>query len=190
MLARLVVIVFMVSVAAPGVRASCIYPRPPANIPDGDTATYDQMVAAQTAVKQFDSDVTAYNACLGMELQSIMASTELDDARKAELQEIRAKKNNAAVDEAQSVADHFNEQLRKYKSAAVASSAVMAQPSKPPMSSSDKSWESGWASSTNNTSGQSERSGLTMADAKQQCLASKLKQGSEEFGKCVLQLLQ
>ncbi len=97
--------------------ATCVYPRPPENLPDGATATLDQMVAAQTAVKQFDKDIAAYNACLDMELQSIMASTELNDARKAELQAMQAKKNNAAVDEAQSVADRFNEQLRAYKAA-------------------------------------------------------------------------
>ena len=97
--------------------ATCVYPRPPESLPDGATATYDQMVAAQTAVKAFDKDIAAYNACLDMELQSIMASTELDDARKAELQAMQFKKNNAAVDEAQSVADRFNEQLRAYKAA-------------------------------------------------------------------------
>lgn len=97
--------------------ATCIYPRPPQNLPDGAKATYDEMVTAQTSVKAFDKDIAAYNACLDMELQSIMASTELDDARKAELQAMHAKKNNAAVDEAQAVADRFNEQLRAYKAA-------------------------------------------------------------------------
>lgn len=98
-------------------QAACIYPRPPETIPDGKTATYDEMVAAQTAVKQFDADVAAYNACLDMELKTLLANPELDDARKAELAEMQVKKNNAAVDEAQAVADRFNEQLRAYKEA-------------------------------------------------------------------------
>ncbi len=98
-------------------QGACIYPRPPADLPDGRTATYEEMVEAQKAVKQFDADVAAYNSCLDMELQAIMSSTDLDDARKAELAEMQAKKNNAAVDEVQAVADRFNEQLRAYKDA-------------------------------------------------------------------------
>jgi uncharacterized protein YfkK (UPF0435 family) len=103
--------------ATASAQAACIYPRPPEDIPDGATASYEQMVSAQQAVKQFDADVTAYNACLDMELQSLLANPELDDARKAELQAMQVKKNNAAVDEAQAVADRFNEQLRAYKEA-------------------------------------------------------------------------
>lgn len=105
------------ALAASAAQAACIYPRAPESVPDGATATYDQMVAAQQAVKKFDADVTAYNACLDMELQAIMANPEIDDARKAELASMQVKKNNAAVDEAQSVADRFNEQLRAYKEA-------------------------------------------------------------------------
>jgi hypothetical protein len=91
-------------------QAACIYPRAPDNIPDGRTATMDQMVAAQKAVKQFD-------ACLTMELEALMADPGLDEARKAELAEMQVKKNNAAVDEAQAVADRFNEQVRAFKEA-------------------------------------------------------------------------
>jgi hypothetical protein len=110
-------LVLLASLAAIPARAACIYPRPPENVPDGATATYEQMVEAQKAVKQFDADVTAYNACLDMELQSLLADPGLDDARKAELQAMQVKKNNAAVDEAQALADRFNEQLRAYKEA-------------------------------------------------------------------------
>jgi len=105
----------LAGLAATAAQATCIYPRPPENIPDGATATYEQMVAAQTAVKQFDADIAAYNSCLSMELQALLASGEVDDVRRAELEAMQVKKNNAAVDEAQAVADRFNEQLRVYK---------------------------------------------------------------------------
>lgn len=105
----------LAALAAPAAGATCIYPRPPENAPDGATATYEQMVEAQRAVKQFDADITAYTACLQMELEALLASVEVDDARRAELQAMQVKKNNAAVDEAQAVADRFNEQLRVYK---------------------------------------------------------------------------
>ena len=100
--------------AAPAT-AACIYPRPPETAPDGATASYDEMVEAQKAVKQFDADVTAYNACLEMELEAMLANPEIDDARKQELGAMQAKKNNAAVDDVQAVVDRFNEQLRVYR---------------------------------------------------------------------------
>ena len=105
----------LAGLAATTAGATCIYPRPPENIPDGATATYEEMVAAQTAVRQFDADIAAYNACLAMELQALLDSGGIDDARRAELEAMQVKKNNAAVDEAQAVADRFNEQLRVYK---------------------------------------------------------------------------
>ena len=108
-------VLLLTGLAATAAQATCIYPRPPENLPDGATATYEEMVAAQTAVKQFDADIAAYNTCLAMELQALLASGAIDDARRAELEAMQVKKNNAAVDEAQVVADRFNEQLRVYK---------------------------------------------------------------------------
>lgn len=107
----------LAALGATGAQAACIYPRAPENIPDGSTATVEQMIAAQQAVKQFDADITAYNACLDMELQSLLADPNLDEARRNELRAMQVKKNNAAVDEAQAVADRFNEQLRAFKAA-------------------------------------------------------------------------
>ena len=95
--------------------ATCIYPRAPEHVPDGKTATYEEMAAAQKAVQQFNEDITAYNACLDMELSALVQSGSYDEARLEELRAMHAKKNNAAVDEVQAVADQFNEQLRVFK---------------------------------------------------------------------------
>jgi hypothetical protein len=92
--------------------AACIYPRAPEHIPDGKTATFDEMAAAQKAVIQFNEDINAYNTCLDMEMASLEQSGQFDQARLMELRAMQAKKNNAAVDEVQAVADQFNEQLR------------------------------------------------------------------------------
>ena len=98
--------------AAGSAHASCIYPRAPARAPDGQTATRDEMVAAQAAVKQFNEDISAYNACLDMEMAQAVSSGAYDENRLTELRAIQAKKNNAAVDEVTAIADQFNEQLR------------------------------------------------------------------------------
>lgn len=101
--------------AAGAAEATCIYPRAPDRVPDGSTATYDEMVAAQKAVKQFNDDIDAYNSCLDLEMSTLEQSGTYDETRLAELRAMQAKKNNAAVDEVQALADRFNEQLRIFK---------------------------------------------------------------------------
>jgi uncharacterized protein YfkK (UPF0435 family) len=108
----LAVIAFAVSGAA---QAACIYPRAPERMPDGSTATYDEMVAAQKAVQQFNEDINAYNACLDLEMSTAEKSGAYDENRLTEMRAIQAKRNNAAVDEVQAIADRFNEQLRIFK---------------------------------------------------------------------------
>lgn len=190
MLARLVFIVFMVSVAAPEVRARCAYPQRPPDPPDGATATYEQMVTAQTEVRRFDMDISNYNSCRARELQSLLESSQTSTVRKAELEKMHAMMHNAAVDDAQTVAGRFNEQLRKYKSVTDGSSIAASQSPHPTESSNDSSWRADREYSNNEALPQSERSGLSIEEAKNQCLALGFKQGNEEFGKCVLQLSQ
>lgn len=101
--------------AAGAAQAACIYPRAPDRIPDGRTASYDEMLAAQKAVKQFNDDINAFNACLDMEMTAYEKSGLYDENRLTELRLMQAKKNNAAVDEVQALADQFNEQLRIFK---------------------------------------------------------------------------
>ena len=106
----------LIALAAAGsANAACIYPRAPDRLPDGATATYEEMVAGQKAVQQFNEDINAYNACLDLEMVNLEKSGSFDENRLTELRAMQAKKNNAAVDEVQAVADRFNEQLRIFK---------------------------------------------------------------------------
>jgi hypothetical protein len=100
---------------AASAQAACIYPKRPERIPDGRTATYDEMLAAQKAVQQFNEDINSFNACLDLEMAAYERSGQFDENRLAELRVMQAKKNNAAVDDVQSIADLFNEQLRIFK---------------------------------------------------------------------------
>jgi hypothetical protein len=102
-------------VASFAAQATCIYPRAPEKMPDGSTATYEEMAAAQKAVQQFNDDVNAYNSCLDLEQQSREQSGQFDQNQLAEMRAMQAKRNNAAVDQVQAVADRFNEQLRIFK---------------------------------------------------------------------------
>lgn len=108
-------IALLALLAAGYAEAACIYPRAPDRVPDGKTASYEEMVAAQAAVKQFNEDINSYNACLDLEMSQLEQSGQFDENRLAELRAMQAKKNNAAVDEVQAIADQFNEQLRIFK---------------------------------------------------------------------------
>jgi len=99
------------------VYADCLYPPPPAKIPDGNTATMQEMMDAKKAVTQYNKDVNAYVACIKLEHETAVtnAGDKITPEQKAEMDKIEVQKNNAAVDQLQSVAERFNEQVRIYK---------------------------------------------------------------------------
>ncbi|TAK54371.1 MAG: hypothetical protein EPO25_07430 [Gammaproteobacteria bacterium] len=112
---RSILIAALATLATATAQAACIYPRAPEQLPDGNTASYDEMVAAQQAVRQFNEDITAYNTCLDLEMKSFEESGLYDEARLTELRAMQAKKNNSAVDEVEAIVSRFNEQLRAFK---------------------------------------------------------------------------
>ena len=103
--------------------ADCSYPAPPDHLPDGNTATLEEMVAAQKAVKQYDKDINAYVACIQLERNDAVGKiakpgeTPTADQKKAmaDMERVEAQKHNAAIDQLQSVADRFNEQVKVFK---------------------------------------------------------------------------
>jgi hypothetical protein len=106
------------------VYADCSYPPPPTRIPDGNTATMQEMLEAKKAVTQYNKDINAYVACIKLEHEAAMttAKTQVGDKptpeQKADLdrmEQMAVQKNNAAIDQLQSIADRFNEQVRIYK---------------------------------------------------------------------------
>jgi hypothetical protein len=103
--------------ATTSAHAACSYPKAPEKIPDGRSATLEEMRAAQLAVKDYDKEITAYTDCLNLEYDAELSKggTNLSDKQKKELEKRRAQKQNAAVDEDQQVASRLNEQIRIYK---------------------------------------------------------------------------
>lgn len=95
--------------------AACTYPSPPAQLPDGATATLAEMVAGQKAVKQFDEAVSAYTACIKLEEDAQLKGDNLTAQQKKAIETQQAQKNDAAVDQDQALADRFNEQIRIFK---------------------------------------------------------------------------
>ena len=92
--------------------ADCAYPKAPAVVPDGKTASETEMVDAMKAFKTYNDEVSAFGACLDQETRNKAAGT----AQLMQLKTLQMKKHNAAVDELQNKAKLFNEQVRIYKS--------------------------------------------------------------------------
>jgi hypothetical protein len=91
--------------------AECVFPKAPATIPDGKTATEPEMIAAMQAFKTYNEEVNAFGACLEEETKTKAAGT----AQLMQLKTMQAKKHNAAIDELQAKAKLFNEQVRIFK---------------------------------------------------------------------------
>jgi hypothetical protein len=98
-------------VFAVSAQAECAFPKAPATIPDGKTASEAEMVAAMTAFKAYNEEVTAFGTCLDSETKEKSAGT----AQLMQLKTMQTKKLNAAVAELQSKAKDFNEQVRIFK---------------------------------------------------------------------------
>ena len=92
----------------------CTYPKAPTTIPNGKTASEADMVAAVAAFKAYDAEVKNFGACLEQETKDKAPGT----GQLMQLKTIQTKKLNAAVEELQSKAKDFNEQVRIFKARA------------------------------------------------------------------------
>ena len=105
------------SVAA---HAACVYPQAPQNFPNGATATKEEMLTAQTAVKAYSTEVQdVYLGCLEKEQNDAIAALDSSDAeayaqKKAAIEDIHAKKHNAAVDELSAIAARWSDDIKAF----------------------------------------------------------------------------
>jgi hypothetical protein len=95
--------------------AEYAYPTVPNSVPDGKTASQDEMVSAMSAFKQYNSDVTTYLACLDTETSDKLCEAAGATSAVVQIKSLQAKKHNIAVDELQKMASKFNEEVRTFK---------------------------------------------------------------------------
>ena len=91
--------------------SDCNYPKMDFVIPNGATATMENMVAGQTNVKSYLADMDAYLNCLDDELSKI--SQDLEGYK--DIKGLSDAKYNAAIDEMKEVEGEWNEAVRSYK---------------------------------------------------------------------------
>ena len=98
--------------------ADCSYPKAPTGLPDGATATQEEMLGGMKAIKDYNNQVTTYLECLESEMNTRIEAAG-PDAPADQVEQIKAihnKRHNAAVEELESTAARFNEQVKVFKS--------------------------------------------------------------------------
>lgn len=97
--------------------ADCPYPAAPDKLPDGATASLQDMLAGQKKVGEYNKSVNDYVACIDKELEDALAKAgdKIKPEQKADMQRVETQKHNAAIDQLQTVADRFNEQVKVFK---------------------------------------------------------------------------
>lgn len=94
---------------------ACDYPER-VLIPNGNTATKDEMIAGQTGVKTYVADMEIYLECIQEEEKTTRdAIADLQPEDEQEREDALSKKYNAAVDEMERVAAQFNAEVQAYR---------------------------------------------------------------------------
>src|SRR5579862_2158282 len=105
----LLAITALAALAGP-VYADCSYPPPPSKIPDGNTATMQEMLEAKKTVTQYNKDINAYVPCNKLEHEAAMTAAKTQAGEKPtpeqkadmdHMEQMEIQKNNAAVDQLQ-----------------------------------------------------------------------------------------
>ena len=96
--------IFSVALCVVASASECVLPPPPSHIPDGDSASEQEMLAAMQTLKKYNADVTEYTQCLEFAQKRNLISTADQEHHRT-----------LAVDTLAGVAARFNEQVRKFK---------------------------------------------------------------------------
>jgi len=111
-------------VAAPAF-ADCTVPLNDVQIPRGNKATMDEMIAGKHAVQEYNTQVEAYSQCLKAEQDAKIAAggPDMKDEEKVKIAAAYAARQNEQVEKLQSVADRFNVEVRAFKAKQAAKSS-------------------------------------------------------------------
>ncbi len=108
------VLISIALLAAAPAALACDYPAPPKTLPDGASASKEEMLAGVKMIAAYQEKMSAYLTCL--EADDIVATQSLsDEDGKEKLKTISNKKYNAAVDEQTGTVELFNAEIRAFK---------------------------------------------------------------------------
>jgi hypothetical protein len=94
---------------------ACDYPDKISMV-SGSTATKEEMIATQAAVKKYVADMEIYLSCIVDEEKSARAmSSDMELEQEQQREDMLNKKYNAAVEQMERVAADFNSEVQAYK---------------------------------------------------------------------------
>lgn len=94
---------------------ACEYPAS-ISVANGATASKDDMIASQAAVKQYVADMELYLTCIVDEEKSARALMgDIEAEQEQQREEMLNKKYNAGVEQMEKVAADFNGEVQVYK---------------------------------------------------------------------------
>ena len=96
-------------VTLPAAAADCAQPGPAPTIPDGTSATVDQLKVAHTQVQSYVNTLQSYQDCVEAQIKMAPKGTKAED-----LQKLRDA-GNSAIDQAKSLSDNYSAQVKAYK---------------------------------------------------------------------------
>lgn len=106
---------FLMIAASSGL--ACDYPERP-SIPDGSTASKEELLAAKDAVGAFLADVDSYLTCIeNTEKEAVAALENPDPEELKRRDEMLNSKFDAANEEKALIGEQFNQQVRAYNAA-------------------------------------------------------------------------
>lgn len=100
--------------ASPAVGLACEYPERPV-LPDGSTASKQEMIDAQSAVKAFLAAIDEYLDCIEQEEKDAIAALDNPDEETIKRRdELLSKRFDAANEEKFLFGEQWNQQVRAY----------------------------------------------------------------------------
>ena len=95
--------------ALPAAAKECQAPGPAPAIPDGTTATADQMKAARDGVQSYVNVLQDYQDCLELNIKNAPRGTKAEDLQR------QRDKGNAAIDQATALKNTYIAQVKAFK---------------------------------------------------------------------------
>jgi hypothetical protein len=105
----------LVGTASTALQACPIAPAP--SVPDGATASAEQMAAARSAFQAYDAATNSYARCVDSAVDRIAKQSEgvASESDRQSLNTFGVGAHNTAIEQEQAIADKFNAQVRIYK---------------------------------------------------------------------------
>jgi hypothetical protein len=104
--------------SAQAVAEGCTAPDSP-TLPDGSTATLEQMLDGQAAVKAYQASNTEYRSCLEPLIGAAETAASAEEPTQEQIDALKAlnEQYNASVSAEEDLAGKFNTELKAYKAA-------------------------------------------------------------------------